>query len=384
MLADGTFFEGTSFGAADIEISGELVFSTSMTGYVELLTDPSYCGQILTLTCPEIGNCGVTKLDVESDKIWAQGLVVREIAPLVSNWRSEMSLNEWLQAEKIPGIFGVDTRALVKHLRNFGSQMAILSTKKAVNVLELHKRTEQLCGMQGKNLSQIVSTARAYEFNEGLLGLEGEMIKPLMSRQYHVVVIDFGVKLNILRMLVHHGCRLTVIPADSSALEVLAFNADGVFLSNGPGDPQMMTTAVDTVKHLLGKLPIFGICMGYQILSIAIGMETYKLKFGHRGANQPVMGADKRVLITSQNHGFATNEINGNQNQQNSLINLSDNTNEGINILDQWAFGVQYHPEGAPGPHDGQSHFRQFVDIIESWKKLHKQNVLRQVSLSLN
>ncbi|MDA0713504.1 MAG: glutamine-hydrolyzing carbamoyl-phosphate synthase small subunit [bacterium] len=369
VLADGTFFEGTAFGAIEIETSGELVFSTSMTGYVELLTDPSYCEQLLTLTCPEIGNCGVTEIDFESQKIWAQGLVVREISPLVSNWRATMALNEWLVSHRIPGIFGIDTRALAKHLRDFGSQMAILSTKKVIDILSLHKKAQQLPGMRGKNLSKKVSTTHVYEFNEGLLDLVGNKIAPLTSQQFHVVVFDFGVKLNILRMLVHHGCRLTVIPADSCLSDVLSLNADGIFLSNGPGDPQMMTGAIKIVKELLGKVPIFGICMGHQILSLATGLETYKLKFGHRGTNQPVMGPDKRVMITSQNHGFAARENNSLKSDKNNLINLSDNTNEGIDLLDQWAFGVQYHPEGAPGPHDGQVHFKQFVDILDSWKK---------------
>ena len=369
VLADGTFFEGTGFGASEKEVEGEVVFSTSMTGYTELLTDPSFSQQILTLTCPEIGNCGVTLSDRESDRIHAAALVVRELSPVVSNWRAEISLDDWLKHEGVPGLCGVDTRALVHHLRANGSMMAILSTCQEADIVALHARAKKLEGMEGRDLVSEVTTQGSYVFQNGLTNLDGSDVMSHTNEPFHVVVVDFGVKRNMLRLLVHHGCRVTVVPANVSATDVLDRLPDGVLLSNGPGDPATMTGPIHLVQNLIGKIPIFGICMGHQILSLAAGAKTYKLKFGHRGANQPVMGQDRKVQITSQNHGFAVDDQDQIEGLIQTQINVSDATVEGVELLDQWAFGVQYHPEGAPGPHDAQGYFARFIDLMRMWKK---------------
>jgi carbamoyl-phosphate synthase small subunit len=382
MLADGTYFKGSAFGALDTEAEAELVFSTAMTGYPELLSDPSYCQQILTLTCPEIGNYGVALSDLESGRIHAAGLVVRELSPLTSNWRSELSLEAWLQREGVPAIRGIDTRALVHHLRTHGAMMAILSTKENADVRSLYARAKALKGMAGRELVSEVSTPRAYELSQGLIGLNAEALAPLSPPIYHVVAIDFGAKQNMLRLLVHHGCRVTVLPSHASASEVLAYKPDGLFLTNGPGDPEMVTRGIETVRALLGQLPIFGICMGHQVLALAAGAKTYKMKFGHRGGNQPVQGDDGRVMMTSQNHGFAVDEQSAPAGLSISQRNISDGTVEGISLKSQWAFGVQYHPEAAPGPHDAQSHFGEFVNMMAAWKKTHTPRVLLQEGLA--
>ncbi len=376
VLADGTCFQGFAFGSMEKEVFGELVFSTSMTGYVELLTDPSYHQQILTLTCPEIGNCGVARCDAESDRIFAKALVVREISPMTSNWRADISLDDWLKEEGIPGIYGIDTRALVHHLRSHGSQMAILSTIQSADIFDLHQRAGQLQGMEGAELASEVSTKSPFEFTQGLFGTDGTQISALSKPRYHVAVIDFGIKKNMLRLLVHYGCRVTVLPSHALAHEVLDLKPDGLLLSNGPGDPEVAVAGIDTVRNLIGLLPIFGICMGHQVLSLATGAKTFKLKFGHRGANQPVIGDDGRVMITSQNHGFAVDDSALHASFKIAQTNLSDGTVEGLTVLDKWAFGVQYHPEAAPGPHDAQNHFVQFLSIMEMWKKTKSQNVL--------
>jgi carbamoyl-phosphate synthase small subunit len=374
VLADGACFQGFAFGAMEQEVCGELVFSTAMTGYVELLTDPSYHRQILVLTCSEIGNCGVAKSDMESAGIFAKGLVVRELSPMASNWRSDISLNDWLKEEGVAGIYGIDTRALVHHLRSNGSQMAILSTVQSYDVFDLHQRAYQLKSMDGAELASEVSTKVIFDFQQGLVGTDGLEISTLSKDRFHVVVIDFGVKRNMLRLLVHYGCRVTVLPYDVLPQRILDLKPDGLLLSNGPGDPVKARAAINAVKALLGLLPIFGICMGHQVLALAAGAKTFKLKFGHRGVNQPVIGSDTRVMTTSQNHGFSVSDSTFNSAFQITQKNLSDDTIEGLTVLDKFAFGVQYHPEAAPGPHDTQMHFVQFLSNMEIWKNAENQN----------
>lgn len=374
VLADGTTFSGRAFGYRGIS-DGEVVFNTAMSGYPELLTDPSYRRQILSLTVSEVGNYGVAPQDFESTHIQAAGLVVRSLSPVVSNWRSERSLDAWLKAEKIPAIFGVDTRALVLHLRSRGSMMGIIASGDeaiSLGLDVLRTRAQQLAGMQGCNLVDVVSCKEPYVWTEGLSHDDGTMRAPLAAPTFHVVVFDFGVKRNMLRLLVHHGCRVTVVPAHTTAEQVKAINPDGILLSNGPGDPATAGAIVAQVKELLGTLPVFGICMGHQILSQALGRSTYKTLFGHRGGNQPVLTSSGTVSITSQNHGFAvddqisqTHDANTTILQPNALeTNLSDGTNEGLFWESHNAFSVQYHPEAAPGPRDAAPHFAHFVDMM--------------------
>ena len=311
---------------------------------------------------------------MESSGILAKGLVVRELSPLTSNWRADISLDDWLKEEGVAGIFGIDTRALVHHLRCAGSQMAILSTIQSCDIFALHQRAHHMKGMDGAKLACEVSTKPPYEFEQGLLGADGLEITVLSAPRYHVVVIDFGVKRNMLRLLVHYGCRVTVLPYDALPQQILDLQPDGLLLSNGPGDPEAASVGINTVKKLLGLLPIFGICMGHQILALAAGAKTFKLKFGHRGANQPIIGSDARVMITSQNHGFAVDDWAFNASFKIAQKNLSDDTVEGVTVLDKGAFGVQYHPEAAPGPHDTQIHFSQFLSNMEIWRNAESQN----------
>ena len=329
VLADGTFFEGKALGTKDIETTGEVVFQTSMTGYPELLTDPSYEGQMLTFTYPEIGNYGVQPMDFEASNIHAKAIITRHYSNIDSNWRSKKNLETWLQEEGIAGITDIDTRALVRHLRTQGSTMGILSTKADYNVKVLCKKAQELQSMAGQDLAKTVSCKESYTFDQGLQHLDGSDNHSKTPNDFHVVAMDFGIKKNILRLLVHHGCRVTVVPADTNAKDILALQPDGIFLSNGPGDPASMPYAVETVRELIGKKPVFGICMGHQILSQAFGGRTYKMLFGHRGANQPVQHGE-RVLITSQNHGFALDrdslDLPG---LEHSQTNISDDTSEG-------------------------------------------------------
>lgn len=374
VLADGTAFRGIAFGAR-ATAEGEVVFNTSMTGYPELLTDPSYRRQILTLTYPEIGNYGVCRRDVESDRLQPAALVVRALSPVVSNWRSEVDLSTWLQHAGIPGIAGIDTRALVRRLREGGTVMGIVSTEPTADLRSLRERARALPGMAGCELISQVTCERPTPFAEGLVDDSGSPIAPLSPPLRHVVAYDFGIKRNMARLLVHHGCKVTIVPASTTAEQVRALQPDGVLLSNGPGDPSTVPHVVEAVRALLGRIPIFGICMGHQILGQALGASTYKTSFGHRGGNQPVIieaseddpKLHGRVLITSQNHGFAVKpgEL---QSAKPSERNLSDDTNEGIDARERWAFSVQYHPEAAPGPHDADIHFQRFIRMMDAFK----------------
>jgi carbamoyl-phosphate synthase small subunit len=365
-LADGKYFVGTSLGIAG-EVTGEVVFNTSMTGYQEILTDPSYHGEIVTMTYPQIGNCGINNEDVESARPHLSGFVVRESCPFPSNFRSQMTLDAYLKKNNIVAIEGIDTRALVRHIRTTGAQTGIISTLDA-DPQSLIKKAQEAPGLVGRDLVREVTCETPYQFHQGLWSLTGGYpdIDPATA-QYQVVAFDFGIKRNILRNLTSRGCNVTVVPADTDAAEVLKLNPHGVFLSNGPGDPEPLHYAQATIRELLGKVPIFGICLGHQLLSIACGAQTYKLKFGHRGGNQPVLDYQRQqVEITSQNHGFA---VDANTLDTNKVkvthINLNDDTVEGIAHLEYPAYSVQYHPEASPGPHDAGYLFDRFIAMMQ-------------------
>ncbi len=350
-LEDGTIWPGIGFGATG-DSTGEVVFNTSLTGYQEILTDPSYHGQIITMTMPHVGNYGVTPEDVESERIWAAGFLVRSLSPVVSNWRAHQSLPDYLGEHGVIAITNLETRALVRHIREHGAMRAALSTSDPHpdRLLEMARTTR---AMNGLNLASEVTCSERYEW-------------PAAGHTaYHVVAYDFGIKRNILRMLAARGCRVTVVPAGTSATETLELNPDGVFLSNGPGDPAAVTDAIEAVRALLGKKPIFGICLGHQILALALGARTYKLKFGHRGGNQPVqVAASSAVQISSHNHGFAVDADSLPEGIDQTHVNLNDNCCEGLAAREHRAFSVQYHPESAPGPHDSGELFDEFIQIM--------------------
>jgi carbamoyl-phosphate synthase small subunit len=370
VLADGTVFPGEPYGARGTTI-GEAVFTTTMTGYQEVLTDPSYCGQIVTMTAPEIGNVGVNAIDAESvdGKPHVSGFVLRDASPLASNWRSEQTLDAYLAEHGIVAITGVDTRKLTRHLRDRGSQNGAIGTEPVEALLS---RARYAPDMNGLDLVQKVTPAKPYEFKEGRgdWKVDGAFVprsRPSRSgREHHVVAIDYGVKKNILRCLVDAGCRVTVVPAKTSADDILALSPDGIFLSNGPGDPAAVGYAIDTIKGLLGKKPIFGICLGHQLLALALGGKTYKLKFGHRGANQPVKDlATGRIEITTQNHGFCVDLKSLPAGIESTHVHLNDGTSEGLSAKNLRAFSVQYHPEAAAGPHDALYLFDRFTAMME-------------------
>lgn len=363
-LADGRIFEGRSFGATG-EAVGELVFNTSMTGYQEILTDPSYEGQMVSMTYPLIGNYGIGSEDYESAKPWVSGFIVKESSRVPVNWRSEFSLDQFLKKYGIVGIEGVDTRALTIHIRDKGAQEAVVSTTD-FNKDSLIEKARQSSGLVGKDLVKNVTCSKKYSWSEGTweLGKGYTQTQPV-HKKYKVVAYDFGVKTNILRMLVQHGCDVTVVPAFTGADEVLALNPDGIFLSNGPGDPAGVPYAIDNVKQLIGKKPIFGICLGHQILCLALGANSYKLRFGHRGGNQPVMDLKtKKVEITCQNHGFSITQESLPEDLEPTHINLNDKTLEGIRHKTLPLFSVQYHPESSPGPHDASYLFDNFTELM--------------------
>ncbi len=351
LLADGRIFEGRSFGYQG-ETVGEVCFNTGMTGYQEILTDPSYCKQIVTMTSPHIGNYGINEEDVESENIQVAGFVIKEETMTPSNWRSTQSLGEYLKKNKIVGIKEIDTRSLTRHIRDKGAMNGIISSND-LDIQSLDKKLKKFPDMNGLDLAKDVTTQKKYKW-------------PGKGR-YKVAVIDFGIKKNILRLLSDIGCELTVFPASIKAEDILSFEPDGVFLSNGPGDPLAVTYGIETVKKLLGKVPLFGICLGHQILALALGASTFKLKFGHRGINHPVRNNEKNTVeITSQNHGFAVDLDSLPPNVISTHINLNDNTSGGIRCTDIPAFSVQYHPESSPGPHDSRYLFNQFIEMMNA------------------
>jgi carbamoyl-phosphate synthase small subunit len=351
LLADGRIFEGKSFGYQG-ETTGEVCFNTGMTGYQEILTDPSYCKQIVTMTSPHIGNYGINEEDIESENIQVAGFVIKEETMTPSNWRSTQSLGEYLKKNKIVGIKEIDTRSLTRHIRDKGAMNGIISSID-LDIQSLEKKLKNFPDMNGLDLAKDVTTQKKYKWPG-----KGE---------YKVAVIDFGIKKNILRLLSNAGCELTIFPASIKAEDILSFEPDGVFLSNGPGDPLAVTYGIETVKKLLGKVPLFGICLGHQILALALGASTFKLKFGHRGINHPVRNNEKNTVeITSQNHGFAVDLDSLPPNVISTHINLNDNTSGGIRCTDIPAFSVQYHPESSPGPHDSRYLFNQFIEMMNA------------------
>jgi len=373
-LADGAVFRGRAFGALG-EVVGELVFNTSMTGYQEILTDPSYEGQLVAMTYPEIGNVGVNREDVESHRPYVGGFVVREYREAPSSWRAEESLGAYLARHGIPGIEGIDTRALVRHLRDRGSQEAVVSSVD-LDPKRLVRRAKASPGLIGRDLVRDVTCAEPYEWTEGPWQLgrgyaSAEEAAAARERPpFRVVAYDFGIKLNILRNLVGAGCQVRVVPAATPAREVLALRPDGVFLSNGPGDPDAVTGARETVAELLGEVPVFGICLGHQIMGLALGGRTYKLKFGHHGGNQPVQDLTTgKVEITAQNHGFAVDPESLRGRAEVTHLNLNDRTVEGLAVKGQPTFSVQYHPEASPGPHDARYLFRRFTELMERTRR---------------
>lgn len=365
VLADGTTYTGWSFGAPGTVI-GEVVFNTGMTGYQEVLTDPSYCGQIVTFTYPELGNTGVNPEDEESIHPQVRGAIARNICHRPSNWRSTQSLPDYLKQHHIPGIYGIDTRALTRKIRTVGAINGAISTE-ILDPGELRTLVEQAPSMAGLNLVKEVTTKKTYEwleptdsaweFNNSATGDQ--------EPRYTVVALDFGVKRNILRRLASYGCRVIVVPASTSPEEILKYNPDGIFLSNGPGDPAAVTEGIATTKELVkAEKPVFGICMGHQILGLSLGAETFKLKFGHRGLNQPAGLAQQQVEITSQNHGFAIDPDTLASDVQITHLNLNDRTVAGLKHKTLPLFSVQYHPEASPGPHDADYLFERFVQAM--------------------
>jgi len=366
-LEDGTVFTGTSFGAPG-EVDGEVCFNTSMTGYQEILTDPSYRGQIVTMTYPEIGNYGVNTEDLESERPHLAGFVVRNLSSVASNFRSSGSLEDYLTRHGVVGISGIDTRALVRRIRQHGALKGVLSTTD-LNDESLLAKAKASPGLVGRDLVSEVVPKAARQWDESLSPwskLEGETSAEGSGPQRHVVALDYGMKWNIARHLFHQGFRVTVLPGTATSSEVLERKPDGVFLSNGPGDPEPLHYAIGTIRELLGKTPIFGICLGHQLLSLACGATTFKLKFGHRGANQPVQNLETgRVEITSQNHGFAVQADNLPDALEVTHLNLNDRTIEGVRHRELPAYSVQYHPEASAGPHDSDYLFDQFRELIE-------------------
>ncbi len=363
LLEDGSSFEGRSLGAEG-EAFGEVVFNTSITGYQEVLTDPSYRGQIVTMTYPLIGNYGIVPEDGESRKAWLSGFVVREASSLRSNWRSTTDLQTWMQEQRIVGIQGIDTRALTRHLRINGSRHGAVSSVD-LDLGSLASKLEAAPRIVGRDLVVEVSCEAPYEWTEPAFGDS----RPVRA-DYHVVVIDCGVKYNILRRLVSAGCRVTVVPASTGPDEILSMRPDGLVLSNGPGDPEPVTYVVETVRGLIGRLPIFGICLGQQILGLALGGRTYKLKFGHHGGNHPVKDtATGKIAITTQNHGFNVDmDSIAHPGTRATHVNLYDGTTEGLENAQMQFFSVQYHPEASPGPHDAGHLFSRFTGMMAARK----------------
>ncbi len=368
-LEDGRIFRGEGYGAK-VDCSGEVVFNTSLTGYQEIFTDPSYAGQIVVLTNPQIGNYGTNLADAEAKRPYIEGLVVREFSAVSSNWRSELVADEYLERHQVPVLSEIDTRALVRHLRDHGVMRGVISTTEQ-DPAALVARACAIRKMDGTDLASVVSTREPYEWRSpGLDPLRPEAAAAAPECRLHVVAYDYGIKRNILHMLGEQGCRVTVVPARTTAEETLALAPDGVFLSNGPGDPEPLTYANQTIRELAGKTPIFGICLGHQLIGQALGGKTFKLKFGHHGGNHPVKQlATGRVEITSQNHNYAVDPDSINANEVDlTHINLNDQTLEGLRHRTMPLLSVQYHPEAAPGPHDSHYLFADFRKMMEEWK----------------
>lgn len=385
VLEDGTVFKGTAIGAQGTAV-GEVVFNTSMTGYQEILTDPSYAEQIITLTYPHIGNTGTNREDKESSSIFAKGLVIRDLPLLASNFRNEQSLSEYLVANNILGIADIDTRKLTRVLREKGAQNGCILTVDDASEENLQAAQDNALaqakafpGLKGMDLAKVVSTKEQYQWTSGSWSLGSPMGEGFCEPEncdFHVVAYDFGAKSNILRMLVDRGCKLTVVPAQTSASDVLAMNPDGIFLSNGPGDPEPCDYAITAIKEFLTTdIPVFGICLGHQLLGLASGAKTVKMKFGHHGANHPVKDIDRGVvMITSQNHGFAVDENNLPTNLRATHTSLFDGSLQGIHRTDKPAFSFQGHPEASPGPHDAAPLFDHFIELINEYKAVQKAN----------
>ena len=367
-LEDGRIFRGDGYGAPG-ECSGEVVFNTSLTGYQEIFTDPSYAGQIVVLTNPQIGNYGTNAADAEAKRPFIEGLVVREFSTVSSNWRSEQVADEYLERYNVPVISEIDTRALVRHLRTHGVMRGVISTIDS-DEASLVAKARAIRKMDGTDLASVVSTRDKYEWKNPALDSLGRTGATVPECDLHVVAYDYGIKANILHMLGEQGCRVTVVPAKTSAEDTLALAPDGVFLSNGPGDPEPLTYANETIRQLAGRTPIFGICLGHQLIGQALGGKTFKLKFGHHGGNHPVKQLSTgRVEITSQNHNYAVDPDSINQNEVDlTHINLNDNTLEGLRHRTMPLLSVQYHPEASPGPHDSHYLFQDFRTMMDEWK----------------
>jgi carbamoyl-phosphate synthase small subunit len=375
-LEDGRIFRGHGYGAPG-ECQGEVVFNTSLTGYQEIATDPSYAGQIVVLTNPQIGNYGTNQADNESAKPYIEGLIVREFSPISSNWRSEQVTDEYMERYSVPVLAEIDTRALVRHLRTYGAMRGVISTQ-TVDAEALVQKARSIRKMAGTDLARVVSTKSIFTFDStdprNQTGdpylATGFLQKEEARERLHVVAYDFGIKLNILRMLAREGCRVTVVPAETSAEDVLELKPDGVFLSNGPGDPEPVDYAVRAIRKFLGHVPVFGICLGHQLTGIALGGKTYKLKFGHHGGNHPVKNIlTGKVEITAHNHNFAVDPDSINANEvELTHVDLNDQTLEGLRHKTLPLFSVQYHPEAAPGPHDSNYLFHDFRKMMEEWK----------------
>ncbi|MEM7031141.1 MAG: glutamine-hydrolyzing carbamoyl-phosphate synthase small subunit [Chloroflexota bacterium] len=375
-LADGRVFRCRAFGALETKVA-EVVFNTSLTGYQEILTDPSYCGQFVVMTYPHIGNVGINPDDMEANSPWAAGLLVREVCAVPSNYRSTQSLPDYLENHQIPGLTELDTRALVRHIRSQGAMMGALSSDQSLNEQDLIRMAQESPSMEGCDLVQEVTCPEPYHWQDGVLSeWRSQSWAASSEKQYRVVAYDFGIKHNILRLLSDLGCDVTVLPANAPAADALALNPDGIFLSNGPGDPAAVSYGVETVRDLAdtGK-PMFGICLGHQILALALGGQTHKMKFGHRGGNQPVQtiaapvesnGETGPVAITSHNHGFAVTPNSLPDTIEVTHINLNDQCIEGLQHKEKPIFSIQYHPEASPGPHDAVYLFEQFKALMDS------------------